>query len=94
MALQLGVSEATRRDAVITTASMNEAAKNAWCWKQGVYAVADPSKASVHPQAKPQKSRRIKDLGRNLRRLVRISAHRGRQGRHARPALQGQGVAH
>ena len=78
---------AARLDAVITTASMNETAKSAWCREQGVYAaelaqwlasatasLADPSKASVRPQAKPQESRRIKELERNLLRKDRALA--------------------
>ena len=72
---------------VITTASMNETAKSAWCREQGVYAaelaqwlasatasLVDPSKASVRPQAKPQESRRIKELERNLLRKDRALA--------------------
>ena len=78
---------ATRLDAVITTASMNETAKSAWCREQGVYAaelaqwlasatasLVDPSKASVRAQAKPQESRRIKELERNLLRKDRALA--------------------
>jgi len=72
---------------VITTASMNETAKNAWCREHGVYAteltqwlasatasLADPSKASPRPQAKPQEGRRIKELERNLLRKDRALA--------------------
>ena len=78
---------AARLDAVITTASMNETAKSAWCREQGVYAaelaqwlasatasLADPSKAAVRPPAKPQESRRIKELERNLLRKDRALA--------------------
>ena len=78
-ALGRAQTAATRLDAVITTAAMNETAKNAWCREQGVYAaelaqwlasatasLADPSKAAVRPPAKPQDGRRIKELERNL----------------------------
>ena len=78
---------AARLDAVITTASMNETAKNVWCREHGVYAaelaqwlasatasLADPSKASPRPQARPQEGRRIKELERNLLRKDRALA--------------------
>ena len=66
---------------------MNETAKSARCREQGVYAavqaqwlasatasLADSSKASVRPLAKPQESRRIQKLERNLLRKDRALA--------------------
>ena len=72
---------AARFDAVLSTASMDEAARSAWCRAQGVYpqelaawrqaathALADPQEARVSPQQTKQDKRRIKELERELRR--------------------------
>lgn len=70
-----------RLDAVITTASMSEADKGAWCREHGVYpadlalwrascttALAEPEEARASPQATRQDHKRIKELERDLRR--------------------------
>ena len=70
-----------RFDAVLTTASMDEAAKSAWCRASGVYpqvladwrdnatqALAEPEEARASPQQTKQARRRIKELERELRR--------------------------
>jgi transposase len=70
-----------RLDAVITTASMDEAGKSAWCREHGVYpadlalwrascttALAEPDEARASPQATRQDRKRIKELERDLRR--------------------------
>ena len=72
---------AARLEAVITTAAMDEASKNAWCREQGVYpselerwresaaaALSDPEEARASPQATRKDKRRIKELERDLRR--------------------------
>ena len=72
---------AARFDAVLTTASMDEAAKGAWCRTNGVYpqelaawrsqateALASPEEARASPQQTKHDRRRIKDLERELRR--------------------------
>jgi hypothetical protein len=66
---------------VITTASMSEADKSAWCREQGVYpgeldqwrascttALSDPEEARASPQATRQDRKRIQELERDLRR--------------------------
>jgi len=78
---------AARFDAVLTTASMDEAAKSAWCRAKGVYpqelaawrthateALATPEEARASPQQTKQDRRRIKDLERELRRKDRALA--------------------
>ena len=72
---------AARFDAVLTTAAMDEAGKNAWCRENGVYpqelaswrqsatqALAEPDEARASPQQTKQDRRRIKELERELRR--------------------------
>ncbi len=72
---------AARLEAVIATATMDEAGKSAWCREQGVYpselekwresakaALADPEEARATPQKTRQDARRIKELERQLRR--------------------------
>ena len=72
---------AARLEAVITTAAMDEASKNAWCREQGVYpselerwresaaaALSYPGEARASPQATRKDKRRIKELERELRR--------------------------
>jgi hypothetical protein len=70
-----------RLDAVITTASMNEAGKSAWCREHGVFpadlalwrascttALSEPEEVRASPQATRQDHKRIKDLERDLKR--------------------------
>ena len=72
---------AARFDAVLTTAAMDEAGKNAWCRENGVYpqelaswrqsatqALAEPDEARASPQQTKQDRRCIKELERELRR--------------------------
>ncbi len=72
---------AARFEAVLTTAVLDEAAKNAWCREHGVYpqelaqwreaarqALAEPEEARASPQQTKQDRRRIKELERELRR--------------------------
>ena len=72
---------AARFDSVVTTASLNEAGKSAWCRANGVYpqelagwlqsatqALAAPEEARASPQQTRQDRDRIKDLERELRR--------------------------
>ena len=72
---------AARFDAVLTTATMDEAGKSAWCRANGVYpqeledwrvsatqALAEPEEARASPQQTKQARRRIKELERELRR--------------------------
>jgi transposase len=67
---------AARFDAVITTASVDEAGKSAWCREHGVYltdlhrwktsaaaALAEPEEARASPQSTRQDKKRIKELG-------------------------------
>ena len=76
-----------RLEAVITTAAMDEAGKNAWCRKHGVYpaeldkwrlsattALAEPEEARASPQATRQDKKRIKELERELLRKDRALA--------------------
>ena len=78
---------AARFDAVLTTASMDEAGKGAWCRANGVYpqelaawrksatqALAEPEEARASPQQTKQDRRRIKELERELRRKDRALA--------------------
>ena len=72
---------ATRLDAVVTTAALDEAGKSAWCRTHGVYpqelagwhqtatqALAAPEEARASPQQTRQDRDRIKELERELRR--------------------------
>ena len=72
---------AARMEAVLTTASLDEAGRGAWCRKHGVYpqqlatwrqaateALADPQEARATPQQTRTDKRRIKELERDLRR--------------------------
>jgi transposase-like protein len=72
---------AARFDAVLSTAAMDETARNAWCREHGVYpqelsqwrqaatqALAEPEEARASPQQTKQDQRRIKELERELRR--------------------------
>jgi transposase len=72
---------AARLDAVLTTATMDEAARGAWCRKNGVYpqqlaawrqaateALADPEDARATPQQTRADKRRNKELERDVRR--------------------------
>jgi transposase len=72
---------AARFDAVVTTASMDESAKSAWCRANGVYlhdlvvwrqsatqALAEPEEARASPNQTKEDQRRIKELERDLRR--------------------------
>jgi transposase-like protein len=76
-----------RLEAVITTASMGEASKSAWCRERGVYpteldkwrssctaALAEPEEARATPQATRQDRKRIKELERDLLRKDRALA--------------------
>jgi transposase len=76
-----------RLEAVITTASMNEAGKSAWCREHGVYpaelakwrasataALAEPEEARASPQATRADRKRIKELERDLQRKDRALA--------------------
>lgn len=78
---------ASRLEAVIATAALNEAQTSAWCRKHGVYAadlaqwrssamaaLATPEEARATPQATRQDRRRIKELERNLLRKDRALA--------------------
>jgi hypothetical protein len=72
---------AARFEAVLTTAPMDEAARGAWCRKNGVFpqqlaewreaatqALADPEDARATPQQTRVDKRRIKELEREVRR--------------------------
>jgi len=76
-----------RLEAVVTTASMNEAAKSAWCRGHGAFpaeldqwrascaaALAEPAAARASPQATRQDRKRIKELERELLRKDRALA--------------------
>ena len=78
---------AARFDAVVTTASMDEAGKSAWCREHGVYlmdlqkwktsaaaALAEPEEARASPQSTRQDKKRIKELERDLLRKDRALA--------------------
>ena len=78
---------ATRFDAVLTTAIMDEDGKGAWCRTKGVYphdlaawrqsatqALAQPEEARASPQQTKQDRRRIKELERELHRKDRALA--------------------
>lgn len=70
-----------RLEAVITTAAMDEAGKNAWCRAHGIFpaeleqwcgsaaaALAEPEEARASPQATRADKKRIKELERELAR--------------------------
>ena len=72
---------AARLEAVITTASMDEATRGAWCRENGVYpqhlqqwrasatqALAAPEEARASPSQTREDRRRIKELEREVRR--------------------------
>jgi transposase len=78
---------AARFDAVLSTASMDETARNAWCREHGVYpqvlaqwraaatqALAEPEEARASPVQTKQDQRRIKELERELRRKEKALA--------------------
>lgn len=78
---------AARFDAVLTTASMDEVAKSAWCRAHGTYAqqvatwqqsatqaLADPGDKRFTPLQTKQDRRRIKELERELLRKDRALA--------------------
>jgi len=80
-------SAGARLEAVITTATMNEAVKSAWCREHGVYptelnkwrvscttALADPHDAPASPQATRASAKRIKELEREVLRKDRALA--------------------
>ena len=83
-------SAATRFDAVLTTATMDEASKSAWCRANGVYpqqlaewrqsctqSLAEPESArarAVQPQQSRQDRVRIQELERELNRKERALA--------------------
>jgi len=74
-------SASARFDAVLTTAVMDEASRNAWCREHGVYpqelaawrasatqALAEPEEQRASPKETAADRRRIKELERELRR--------------------------
>ena len=78
---------ASRFEALLTTASMDEASKVAWCRAHGLYAqqlegwrqsathsLAQPEEARASPQQTQQARRRIKELERELLRKDRALA--------------------
>lgn len=78
---------AARFEAVLTTATMDEAAKSAWCRSNGVYlheltawrqsatqALAGPQEVRASPQQTQQDRKRIKELERDLRRKEKALA--------------------
>ena len=86
-ALERTWTAAARMEAVISTASMDEAARSAWCREQGLYpselekwragataALAEPEDARATPQRTRQDRRRIKSLERELGRKDRALA--------------------
>jgi transposase len=79
---------AARFDAVLTTTAMDEASKSAWCRTNGVYpqelatwrdnAMSALSRAEAprtSAQETKQNRRRIKELGREIRRKDKALAH-------------------
>ena len=78
---------ASRLEAVIVTATLDETHKNAWCREHGAYpveldkwrasattALAEPEEARASPQATRQDRKRIKELERELLRKDRALA--------------------
>jgi len=81
------VTAAARLEAVIATASMNEAGKSAWCREHGVYvaeleqwrasamtALSTPEEVRASPQATRADRKRIKELEREVLRKDRALA--------------------
>lgn len=75
------MTAAARFEAIVATASMSEASKNAWCREHGVYpgelaqwltsaasALADPAPTRVTTQQTRQDKKRIKELERDINR--------------------------
>jgi transposase len=80
-ARERGWTAPARLEAVLTTATMDETSRNAWCREHGVYpqelerwrqaatqALADPEEVRASPQQTKQDRRRIQELERELRR--------------------------
>jgi transposase len=78
---------AARLQAVIATAAMDEAQRNAWCREQGIFpsdlqqwrgsamaALSQPEEARATPQETRQDRRRIKELEKDLRRKEKALA--------------------
>ena len=78
---------AARLEAVISTATLDEVARSAWCREHGLYgqqlqqwrdsateALAEPEQARASPQQTKHDRRRIKELERELRRKDRALA--------------------
>ena len=78
---------AARFEAVLTTATLDEAARNAWCREHGIYpqdlaqwrqaatqALATPEETRASPLQTKQDRRRIKELERELRRKEKALA--------------------
>ena len=78
---------AARLEAVISTATLDEVARSAWCREHGLYgqqlqqwrdsateALAEPEEARASPQQTKHDRRRIKELERELRRKDRALA--------------------
>jgi transposase len=78
---------AARLEAVITTAAMDEAQRNAWCREQGLFpadlqqwrqdamaGLSQPEEARASPQETREDRRRIKELERDLRRKEKALA--------------------
>ena len=82
-----GWTAAARLQAVITTATMEESERNAWCRAQGIFpsdlhqwrdsattALAQPEEARASPQQTREDKRKIKELERDLRRKEKALA--------------------
>ncbi|OXJ21394.1 IS3 family transposase [Burkholderia sp. HI2714] len=82
-----GWTAASRLDAVLTTAALDETSRNAWCRENGVYpqelgawreaatqALADPEDVRATPRQTKADRRRIKELEREVRRKDRALA--------------------
>lgn len=82
-----GWTAGARLEAVIVTAALDEAGKNAWCREHGVYpnellkwrnsatsALAEPERDRVDPQTTREDKKRIKELERELLRKDRALA--------------------
>jgi transposase len=82
-----GWTAAARLDAVITTATMDETSKNAWCREHGVFvsdldtwrmtataALGAPASHRTSPSGTPRDRQRIKELERDLLRKDRALA--------------------
>jgi len=86
-ALEPTWSAASRLNAVIVTAAMDEAGRNAWCREHGIFpqqlqqwqdnateALADSQQVRVSQKQAHKESQRIKELERELRRKERALA--------------------